>query len=86
MGKPTSEEAKEMQYRKLAKEIWEKEFNRYKDEFMVISLGVQFMKIKTSRKDVDIHRSLFEDYFAAGNEGFKKGALENIKKYLEQLL
>lgn len=86
MGRPTPEEAKEKQYRKLIKEIWEKEFNRNKDEFTVISLGKQFMEMKTGGKEIDIHRSLFEDYFAAGNEELKIACLERIKKYLKQLL
>jgi len=86
MGRPTPGEAKEMQYRKLIKEIWGKEFNRNKDEFTIISLGKQFMKIKTGEKETDIHRSLFEDYFTATNEELKIGSLENIKKYLKQLL
>ncbi len=86
MGMPTSEEAKAMQYRKLIKEIWENEFNRNTDEFTVISLGKQFMNIKTSEKGIDIHRSLFEDYFTAANEKLKIGSIENIKKYLKQLL
>ncbi len=86
MGRPTPEEAKEMQYRKLIKEIWEKDYNRKKDEFTVISLGEQFMKIKTGEKGIDIHRSLFEDYFTAANVELKIGSLTNIKNYLKQLL
>lgn len=85
MGRPTPDETKEMQYRKLVKEIWGKEFNRDKDEFTKVSLGKQFMKIKTGRKERDIHRDLFEDYFAAVGEE-KTICLERIKKYLKQLL
>ena len=86
MGKPTPEQTKEMQYRKLVRETWEKEFCRAKDEFTKISLGEQFMKIKAGSKEIDIHRSLFEDYFAVGGEELKTIRLERIKKYLEQLL
>ena len=86
MGKPTPEQTKEMRYRKLVKETWEKEFGRARDEFTKISLGKQFMTIAAGGKEIDIHRSLFEDYFAAGGEELKAICLERIKKYLEQLL
>lgn len=86
MGKPTPEQTKEMQYRKLVKETWEREFNRARDEFTHISLGRQFMKIRTGGKEIDIHRNLFEDYFAAVSKKSETICLERIKKYLEQLL
>lgn len=86
MGRPTSEKTKEMQYRKLVKEIWEKELNRLKDELTEISLGQQFMNIKTGGREIKIHRSFFEDYFSEVSKELKTTYLERIKKSLEQLL
>ena len=57
-----------------------------KDEFTKVSLGKQFMEIKTGGKEIDIHRSFFEDYFAACDEESKIVCLERIKKDLKQLL
>ena len=85
-GKQTPEQTKEMQYRRLARKIWEKELRRAKDELIQISLGKQFMTIKTNAKEIDIHRSLFEDYIAVGYGESRTIHLERIKKYLEQLL
>jgi DNA polymerase III delta prime subunit len=86
MGRPKPEEVKEMQYRKLVKEIWETEFYRSRDELAEILLENKFIKIKRGEKGTDIHTSFFEDYFnAAGHEELKT-MRERIKIKLEQLL
>jgi hypothetical protein len=86
MGRPTPEEAKEMEYKKLIKEIWENEFNCTKDDLKVISLANDFVKIKTIERDVSIHRDLIEEHFTGSTKELKIKTLENIKKYLKQLL
>ncbi len=78
MARPTPEEGKEMQYRRLIKEIWEKNLNRSINE-LSMSYDQQFLKIKTQEKEIDIHRSFFEDYFAASGSDSKKSCLERIK-------
>ncbi|MBF0505572.1 MAG: hypothetical protein HQL09_01940 [Nitrospirae bacterium] len=85
MGRRTPEETREMKYEKLVKEIWGKEFNLAKDELTEVFMGKHFMTIKTSGKQIDSHRSFFDNYFfAVGGEKSTKTA--PIKKTLEQLL
>jgi hypothetical protein len=86
MTRPTPEKAKEMNYRKLVKDIWEKDFGRSRDEFTQISLGVQFVEVRIGEQGIDIHRSLFEDYFNASGEEQKQLHVGRIKDYLETLL
>ena len=86
MGRPTTEETIEMQYRKFVKEIWDTEFNRSKDELTEVSLGKQFINIKTAENGIIIHRNLFEDYFSAVDAKLKIIYRERIKKSLENLL
>jgi hypothetical protein len=47
-----------------------------KNEFTEVSLGPQFMKIRTSGKEIEIHRSLFEDYFAHASKELQKIRLD----------
>ena len=84
MGRPTAQEAKEMQYRKLVKEIWVNEFNRAKDELVVVLLGTQFVEIKANGKELAIHTSFFEDYFGANSNSSKAKYRDLIKQKLEQ--
>lgn len=86
MTRPTQEEAKEMRYRKLVKDIWEKDFGRLRDEFTRISLKVQFVEIRIGEQGIDVHRSLFEDYFNASSEEQKKLYIGRIENYLKVLL
>lgn len=82
MARPTPEEGKEMQCRRLIKEILEKNLNRSTNE-LSMSYDQQFMKIKTQDKEIDIHRSFFEDYFAASGSDSKQSCLARIKQRLE---
>jgi hypothetical protein len=87
MAKPTPEKSFEMKSRKLVKKIWEATFDRWKNEFAQLSLGVQFLKVKvTGEKETNIHRSFFEDYFkSTSNEG-RKITRERIEERLKCLL
>jgi hypothetical protein len=86
MTRPTPEKAKEMHYRNLVKDIWENNFGRSKDEFTRISLGVQFLEIRIGEEGIDVHRSLFEDYFSASSGEQKKLYISRIENYLKALL
>ncbi len=86
MTRATPEKSKEMRYRKLVKDIWEKDFGRSRDEFTRISLGVQFVEIRIGEQGIDVHRSLFEDYFNASSEEQKKFCIGRIEDYLKALL
>jgi len=85
MTRPTPGKAKEMNYRRLVKEVREKHFGRSRDEFTRISLGVGFMEKRMGELGIDIHRSLFEDYFSASGEEQRNQALARIENYLKTL-
>ena len=85
MAKLTSDQAFENKSRKLVKKIWEANLNRSKDELASISLRAGFIEIRTGNTDINIHRSLFEDYFDATNNELKETSIQRIKDYLRSL-
>jgi len=84
MARLTAIEAKENEIKKLIRNIWEKECGRSKDELSLIKIDVTYMTtIKIDDRTIEIHYSLFDDYFSSSNtKAQKQGAVDKIKECL----
>jgi hypothetical protein len=89
MPRPTERDSMGMKIRKLVKTIWAEDYNRDKEEFTYIDYAngaTNFITVRTGENTIDMHQSLFEDYFNAKNDKERQFAIGKIKEYLDKLL